>query len=60
MRADDKNEAYLVFSRGNALERQTIDPNLVFRPLKRFPSATVSDEVFVIYRVHARSQADSN
>jgi hypothetical protein len=54
MKAEGKNEAYLLFSRPENLQHQTVDPNLEFRRLKSFPSAIKSDEVFTIYHVQAK------
>jgi hypothetical protein len=57
MAAEHKSEAILISNRGLALEKQTVDPNLVFAPIKRFPSALAGDETYVIYRVRAREMA---
>ncbi|MGH6825920.1 hypothetical protein [Methyloceanibacter sp.] len=54
MKAEGKDEAYLIFSRPEALRKQTIDPDLGFTLLKRFPPAIVGDETFRIYRVRAK------
>jgi hypothetical protein len=58
MKAEGRDEAYLLFSRKEKLRRQTVDPNLEFRPLKQFPSAIIGDEVFTIYRVRPKPAAD--
>jgi hypothetical protein len=57
MKAEGKNEAYLLFSRPENLQHQAVDPNLEFRRLKSFPSAIKGDEVFTIYQVRAKPAA---
>jgi hypothetical protein len=58
MKAEGKDEAYLLLSRNEKLGRQTINPHLEFRPLKKFPSAIIGDEVFTIYQVSAKGASD--
>jgi hypothetical protein len=54
MKAEGKDEAYLLFSRPEKLQQQAVDPHLEFRRLKSFPSAIKVDEVFTIYQVRAK------
>ena len=56
MAAGGKSEAYLIFNDDAPLRKQTADPSLVFRPLKRFPPAITGDEVFAIYRVERKAE----
>ena len=56
MKAENKSDAVLIYSDREELQKQTIDPNLTFRALKRFANATVGDEIFTIYRVRTRSE----
>jgi hypothetical protein len=57
MTAEHKDHAILISSRGLELQRQTVDPDLVFTPIQRFPSAIVGDETYVIYAVRPRKTA---
>ena len=56
LKAENKSAAVLIYSNREELQKQTIDPNLTFRPLERFANATMGDEVFTIYRVRKRSE----
>jgi hypothetical protein len=44
----------LIFSFHAQLEDQSLAPELIFEPLKRFPKAIVDDENYVIYNVKRR------
>jgi len=51
MEAENKSKAILILSLPLALDKQTVRRDLNFEPIKRFPSAIVPDETYVIYRV---------
>src|SRR5262249_29978827 len=56
MRAEKKVEAYLISSHPGTFEGQTLDPNLSFRPLKRFSAGIVPDETYTIFRVKLKPE----
>jgi hypothetical protein len=51
MKAENRNEAYLIYSGSEELQAQAVNPSLSFRPLKRFSNATIRNETYTIYHV---------
>ena len=56
MQKEGKDKAILIMSLPYPLDQQTLDPKLVFRPIKRFPRAIVADEAYVIYAVRMKEE----
>jgi len=56
MKAENKDEAYLIYSYPDQLDGQRILSELVFELLQHFPNAIMGDETYVVYRVTRKAE----